>query len=75
LIDFLHTSIRLSPGDDAGCVAAQRVGYNDHTSGEQAQTDLAFLSIVETVIHECDAWTGKHRFGIGEIDAVLIERG
>jgi hypothetical protein len=51
------------------------VGYNDHTSGEQAQTDLAFLSIVETVIHECDAWTGKHRFGIGEIDAVLIERG
>jgi hypothetical protein len=76
LIDFLLTSIRLSHGDNPrGVAAAERVGDNDYPTGEQAQSDKPFLSIIETVIYERDARAGQHLFEIqpmlGEVDAVL----
>jgi len=47
------------------------MGYRYQPSGKQAQSDKAFLSIIEAVIYEGDARTGKHQFSIREIQAVL----
>jgi hypothetical protein len=45
LIDFLLTSIYLSHGDNPrGVVAAWRVGNNNYSTGEQAQSDQPFPS-------------------------------
>jgi hypothetical protein len=53
LIDFLLTSICLSHGNNPGdVVAAWRVGNDDYSTGEQAQSDQPFLSIIEAAIHE-----------------------
>jgi hypothetical protein len=67
------TSVSLPHGDNAGLVIAQRVGYYNQPSGEQAQSDEPFFSIVETIILESDARPGKHLFGVSEMQAVFCE--
>jgi hypothetical protein len=47
------------------------MGNRYQPSGKQAQSDKPFLSIVETVIYEGNARTGKHQFGVREIQAML----
>src|SRR5690242_18361702 len=74
LIDLLFTSICLSHGDDARHAAtARRVSNDDYSTGEQAQGDKPFLSIIEAVIHEGHARPAKHLFSIGKIQAMLGE--
>src|SRR5271157_282108 len=73
LIDFLLTSVRLPHGDDAGGLAARRMGYHDQASGEEAQSDQPFLSIIETVVLEGDTRSGKYLFGVLKSQTVLGE--
>src|ERR1700685_4304251 len=73
VIDFLLTSVRLPHGDDARCRAARRMGDDQHAPGEQAQGDKPFLSIVEAAILEGDARSGKHVFGVLDVQAMLGE--
>jgi hypothetical protein len=74
LVDFLFTSIRLSHGDNArDIVASRRVGNRDCSTGEQAQADEPFLSIVETVIYEGDARPGQYLSGVREIQTMFGE--
>ena len=47
------------------------MGYRYLPSGKQAQSDKPFLSIIEAVIYEGDARTGKHQLSVREIRAVL----
>ncbi len=47
------------------------MGYRYQSPGEQAQSDKPFLSIIEAVIYEGDARTGKHAFSVREIQTVL----
>jgi len=47
------------------------MGYRYLPSGKQAQSDKPFLSIIEAVIYEGDARTGKHQFSVREIQAML----
>ena len=47
------------------------MGYRYLPSGQQAQSDKPFLSIIEAVIYEGDARIGKHQFSVREIQAVL----
>jgi hypothetical protein len=49
------------------------MGYDDHAPSKQAQGDKPFLSIVEAAILESDAGSGKHLFGVVEIQAMLGE--
>jgi hypothetical protein len=70
----LLTSICLSHGDNPrDVVAAWRVGDNDYSTGEQAQSDKPFLSIIETVIYERDARAGQHLFSVRKIQSMLGE--
>jgi hypothetical protein len=74
LIDFLLTSICLSHGDNPrDVVAAWRVGNDDYSTGEQAQGDKPFLSIIEAAIYEGDARAGQHLFGVGKIQTMFSE--
>src|SRR5215469_15103282 len=76
LIDFLLTSICLSHGDDARHVtAARRVSNEDYSTGEQAQCDKPFLSIIEAVIHEGNARSAEHLFSVSKVEAVLNKVG
>jgi hypothetical protein len=71
-VDFLLTSICLSRGDNPRDVpAAWRVGDNDCSTGEQAQGDKPFLSIIETVVYEGDARPGQHLFGVRKVQTVF----
>ncbi len=47
------------------------MGYRYEQSGKQAQSDKPFLSIIEAVIYESKATTGKHQFSVREIQAML----
>jgi hypothetical protein len=49
------------------------MGYQNHASSEQAQGDKPFLSIIETVILEGDARSGKHLFGVFKSQTMLGE--
>jgi hypothetical protein len=49
------------------------MGYHDQPSGKQAQGDKPFLSIIETVILEGHARSGKHPFGVLKGQTVLGE--
>jgi len=49
------------------------MGDYDHPSGEKAQGNEPFFSIVESVILERDARAGKHLFGVLEPQTVLGE--
>jgi hypothetical protein len=71
LIDFLLTSVRLPHGDNPRCPAAPGMGYRYEPSGKQAQSDKPFLCIIEAVIYEGNARTGKHQFSVREIQAML----
>src|SRR5271167_2845509 len=72
LIDFLLTSICLSHGDNSGnVVATWRVGDNDYSADEQAQSDKPFLSIIKTVIDEGDAGSAQHLFGVRKVQTML----
>jgi hypothetical protein len=72
----LLTSICLSHGDNPrDVVTAWRVGDNDYSTSEQAQSDKPFLSIIETVIYERDARAGQHLFGVCKIQPMLNEVG
>src|SRR5689334_158678 len=63
LIDFLLTSICLPHGDNSrDVIAAWRVGNNHYSTGEQAQSDKPFLSIIETVIDERNACAATSRY-------------
>src|SRR5580704_9614168 len=74
LIDFLLMSICLSHGDNPrDVVAAWRVGNNDYSTGEQAQCDKPFLSIIEAAIYEGYAGTGQYLFGIRKIQPMFSE--
>jgi len=66
-------SVRLPHGDDAGCLAARRMGDQNHASSEQAQGEKPFLSIIETVIREGDARPGKHLPGVFKSQPMLGE--
>jgi len=50
LIDFLFTSVPLSHGDDARPVIARRMGYDNQTPGQQAQSDKPFFAVGETIV-------------------------
>jgi hypothetical protein len=71
LIDFFLTPIPLPHRDDARRFATRGMGYRYQPSRKQTQSDKPFLSIIEAVIPEGDARTGKHRFSVREIQAVL----
>ena len=74
LIDFLFTSICLPHGDNPrDVVAAWRVGNDDYSTGEQAQGDKPFLSIIETAIYERDARPGQDLFGVRKIQTMFGE--
>jgi hypothetical protein len=47
------------------------VGDNDYSTGEQAQGDEPFLSIIETVIYERDARAGQYLFGVRKIQPMF----
>ena len=47
------------------------MGYNDHSTGEQAQSDKPFLSIIETLIYEGNARPGQHLFRVREVEAAF----
>jgi hypothetical protein len=64
LIDFLFTSISLSHGDDARPVIARRMGYDNQTPSQQAQSDEPFFAVSKTVVFEGDARPCKHLPGI-----------
>ena len=46
------------------------MGNDDHSTGEQAQGDQPFLSIIEPVVHEGDARPSENLFGIGKAGRV-----
>jgi hypothetical protein len=71
LIDFLFTSISLSHGDDARPVIARRMGYDNQTPSQQAQSDEPFFAVSKTVVFEGDARPCKHLLGILKAEAVL----
>jgi len=74
LIDFLLTSICLSHGDNPrDVVAAWRVGNDNHSTGEQAQGDKPFLSIIEAAVYEGNAWSGQHLFGVHKIQTMFAK--
>jgi hypothetical protein len=52
LIDFLFTSVSLSHGDDARPVIARRMGYDNQTPGQQAQSDEPFFAVGESVVFD-----------------------
>jgi hypothetical protein len=56
-------------------VAARRVGDDDYSTGEQAQGDKPFLSIIETVIYEGDARPCQHLSGVSKVKAMLRRIG
>src|SRR5262249_30698153 len=75
-VDFLLTLICLSHGDNARDVlVVRRVGNDDYSTSEQAQSDEPFLSILETVINEGDARSSQHLFGVRKIQTVFSEVG
>src|ERR1035437_4904237 len=73
LIDFLFTSVPFPHGDDARSLIARSVGHDNQPSGQQTQSDKPFFPVLETVILERDARSGKHLCGILEAQAVLCE--
>jgi hypothetical protein len=50
LIDFLFTPVSLSHGNDARSLVARRMGDDNQTSGQQAQSDEPFFPVSEAVI-------------------------
>jgi len=49
------------------------LGNHDGSTGEQAQADQPFLSIIETVVYEGDARPGQYLSGIRKIQTMLGE--
>jgi len=49
------------------------VDNDDNSTGEYAQGDEPFLSIIETVIDECYTRSGQHLLGVAKIQAMLSE--
>ena len=49
------------------------MGHDNQPSGQQTQSDKPFFPVLETVIFERDARSGKHLCGILEAQAVLGE--
>jgi hypothetical protein len=64
-------SISLSHGDDARPVIARRMGYDNRTPSQQAQSDEPFFAVSKTVVFEGDARPCKHLLGILKAEAVL----
>src|ERR1700686_93454 len=71
LVDFLFTSVSLSHGDDARPVIARRMGYDNQTPVQQAQSDEPFFAVGESVVFEGNAGPGKYLLGILEAEAML----
>jgi hypothetical protein len=70
----LLTSICLSHGDNPrDVVAAWRVGNDHYPTGQQAQSDKPFLSIIEAAVFEGDARAGQHLFGVRKIQPMFRE--
>ena len=47
------------------------MGNDDYSTGEQAQGDQPFLSIIEPVVYEGDARPGENLLGVGKMQAVF----
>src|SRR4029077_16566390 len=62
-----------SHGDDARPAIARRVGYDNQTAGQQAQSDKPFFAIGESIVFEGDAGPGKYLLGILKAEAMLGE--
>src|ERR1700682_4518778 len=52
-------------------VIARRMGYDNQTPGQQAQSDEPIFAVGESVVFEGNAGPGKYLLGILEAEAML----